>query len=136
MKSVIAGQIENNLLPREAFMKIVIMDDTRKRREQLKEAISKHYKNVVEFYSSNDFITSIEESSPDLILLDMETWRKGKSIYNYLRLGKKLENTPVILYNAEEDTYFIQDRTRHEKDRVLPKPTEVGSIVELVQQNY
>jgi len=117
-------------------MKIVIMDDTRKRREQLKEAISKHYKNVVEFYSSNDFITSIEESSPDLILLDMETWRKGKSIYNYLRLGKKLENTPVILYNAEEDTYFIQDRTRHEKDRVLPKPTEVGSIVELVQQNY
>lgn len=117
-------------------MKIVIMDDTRKRREQLKEEISKHYKDVQDIYSSNDFITTIEESAPDLILLDMETWRKGKSIYNYIRLGKKLENTPIILYNAEEDTYFIQDRTRHEKDRVLPKPTEIVNIVELVQQNY
>jgi DNA-binding NarL/FixJ family response regulator len=118
-------------------MKIVIMDDTRQRRAQLKEAIEKQHKNVQDFYSSNDFITSIDESAPDLILLDMETWRKGKSIYNYLRLGKKLENTPIIQYNnSEEDTYFIQDRIRHEKDRVLPKPTEVGTIVELVQQNY
>ena len=118
-------------------MKIVIMDDTKIRRAQLKEAIEKQHKNVHDFFSSNDFITSIDESAPDLILLDMETWRKGKSIYNYLRLGKKLENTPIIQYNnSEEDTYFIQDRTRHEKDRVLPKPTEVGTIVELVQQNF
>lgn len=117
-------------------MKIVVMDDTRKRREQIKEAISVHCKDVFDCYSSNDFVASIEESAPDLILLDMETWRKGKSIYNYLKLGKKLENIPIILYNAEEDTYFIQDRTRHDKDRVLSKPTEVESIVELVKQNY
>jgi|GEM_PF-758309 len=117
-------------------MKIIIMDDTRKRRDELKQAIEKHYKNVLAFYSSNDFISSIDESIPDLILLDMETWKKGKSIYNYLKIGKKLENTPVILYNAEEDMYFVQDRSRHEKDRVLQKPTDVGTIAELVQQNY
>jgi len=112
------------------------MDDTRKRREELKIAIEKHHKGVVDFYSSNDLITSVDESAPDLLVLDMDTWKKGRAIYNYFKIGKKLENTPVILYNADEDMYFIQDRTRHEKDRVLPKPTEVGTIVELVQQNY
>lgn len=117
-------------------MKIIIMDDTRKRREELKTAVEKHHKNVLALYSSNDFITTVEESVPDLILLDMETWKKGKAIYNYLKIGKKLDNTPVILYNAEEDMYFIQDRSRHEKDRVLQKPTDVSTIAELVQQNY
>jgi len=117
-------------------MKIVILDDTRKRRAELKLLIEKSHKGVLDFYSSNDFIVSVEESAPDLLLVDTETWKKGKSIYNYLKLGKKLENTPVILYNSEEDVYFIPDRSRHEKDRVLPKPTEIGTIAEIVQQNY
>lgn len=117
-------------------MKIVVMDDTRSRREQLKEAIEKHHHAVTDIYSSNDLITLLDESTPDLIILDMETWRKGKSIYNYFKIGKKLENIPVLLYNAEEDTYFIQDRARHEKDRVLSKPTEIENIVDLVQQNF
>jgi hypothetical protein len=50
---------------------------------------------------------------------------KGRAIYNYYRIGKNLENLPILLYNADEDTYFIQDRARHEKDRVLSKPSEV-----------
>jgi DNA-binding NtrC family response regulator len=117
-------------------MKIIIMDDTRKRREELKAAIEKHHKGVIDLYASNDLISSIDESAPDLLVLDMETWKKGRSIYNYFKIGKKLENTAVILYNADEDMYFIQDRTRHEKDRILQKPADLNAISELVQQNY
>jgi DNA-binding NtrC family response regulator len=117
-------------------MKIVVLDDTHSRREKIKDSVTKLHHDVFDCFSSNDLISSIEESAPDLLLLDMESWKKGRSIYNYLKIGKKLENTPVILYNAEEDTYFIQDRARHEKDRVLSKPTEVDNIIDLLQQNY
>lgn len=79
-------------------------------------------------------MTAVESEKPNLALLDMGTWKKGKSIYNYFRVGKKLENVPVILYNAEEDAYFITDRARHDKDRILSNPTEIETIIDTVQQ--
>jgi CheY-like chemotaxis protein len=117
-------------------MKVLLMDDVRARRNHIKDAVSKLYHNVTDCFSSNDFIAAVEGSNLDLILLDMDTWRKGRSIYNYFRIGKKLENLPILLYNADEDTYFIQDRARHEKDRVLSKPSEIDAIIEALQQNY
>jgi DTW domain-containing protein YfiP len=79
-------------------------------------------------------MTVLESEKPNLALLDMGTWKKGKSIYNYFHIGKKLENIPVILYNAEEDAYFITDRARHDKDRILSNPTEIETIIDTVQQ--
>ncbi|MBN1600034.1 MAG: response regulator [Chitinispirillaceae bacterium] len=117
-------------------MKVLLLDDARARRNHIKDAVSRLYHEVTDCYSSNDFISVIQESNYDIILLDMDTWRKGRSIYNYFRIGKKLENLPILLYNADEDTYFIQDRARHEKDRVLSKPSEVDAIIEALQQNY
>ena len=115
-------------------MKILLLDDSRKRRVQIKEAVSQNQHKLLDCSTSNDFVSSLENDSPELVLLDMETWRKGKSIYNYFRISKKLENIPIIFYNAEEDSYFIPERNRHEKDRVLSKPTEVENIVETMQQ--
>jgi chemosensory pili system protein ChpA (sensor histidine kinase/response regulator) len=116
-------------------MKILLIDDTSARRTMIKEAIEKHNHSVVECHYSNDFLTVLEENVPELVVLDMETWKRGKSIYNYFRVGKKLENVPIILYNAEEDTYFIQDRTRNDKDRILSKPTDIETIIDAIQQN-
>lgn len=114
-------------------MKILLLDDTNKRKDQLAEAIGKKYE-VVGCSSSNDLMTALESTKVDLALLEMGTWRKGKSIYNYFHIGKKLENVPVILYNAEEDAYFINDRTRHERDRILSNPTDIETIIDTVHQ--
>lgn len=114
-------------------MRILLLDDTEKRKVQLKDAIQKQHE-IVDCTSSNDLMSAVESEKLDLALLDMGTWKKGKAIYNYFRIGKKLENVPVVLYNAEEDAYFIADRTRHEKDRILSNPTEIETIVDTVQQ--
>lgn len=115
-------------------MKILVMDDTRKRRTQIKEEIVKKGHDVIECYTSNEFIDRIGENKADLILLDADTWKKGKSIYNYLKISKKMENIPVIYYNSEDDNMAIQDRPGNEKDLVLSKPTEVEAVLDRVQR--
>jgi len=69
-------------------MNVLLMDDTRKRRNQINELLSKQHK-VTDCYSSNEFITLIEEGSFDIVVLDMDTWSKGSSIYHYFKIGKK-----------------------------------------------
>jgi len=115
-------------------MKILIVDDLKKRKQQIKEAIEMRHHEVSDCHLTNDFMDALENNSYDMIVLDMETWKKGKSVYNYFKVGKRLENIPIILYNAEEDTYFIPDRVRHEKDRILSKPVDVDTVIDTVQQ--
>lgn len=110
-------------------MNVLLMDDTRKRRSQIIELVSKQH-TVTECFTSNDFIDHIENGNFDLVMLDMDTWTKGTSIYHYLKIGKKLEKWPVTLYNSDDDTPYLPDRTRHENDRILPKPFEIESLVE------
>lgn len=114
-------------------MKILILDDSRSRREQLKEAAEKLSHEVVACSTSNDFITNVEEFQPQVAAVDIATWKKGKSIYSYFHIGKKLEKIPVILYNTDEDTYFISERKGNEKDRILPKPTDIETIIDSLQ---
>lgn len=113
------------------MMNILLMDDTRKRRNQIVELLTKQH-TVVDCYSSNKFLQEIEKDTFDMVVMDMDTWKKGSSIYHYLRVGKLLEKVPVLLYNTDEETPYLPDRTRHENDRILPKPFEIESLVESV----
>ena len=115
-------------------MKILVMDDTRKRRNLLKEEITKKGHEVLECFTSNEFMNKIGENKAELILLDSDTWKKGKSIYSYFKIAKKMENIPVIYYNSEDDSMAIQDRSGNERDLVLSKPTEIEAIIDRVQR--
>jgi DNA-binding NtrC family response regulator len=112
-------------------MNVLLMDDTRKRRNQIKELLTRQH-SVIDCFSSNEFISQIETGTFDIVLLDMDTWNKGASIYHYFKVGKQLEKWPVILYNTDDETPYLPDRTRHENDRILPKPFEIESLVESV----
>jgi DNA-binding NtrC family response regulator len=116
-------------------MKIVILDDTRKRRNELADALQKKRYEVTACYSSNEFIGSIEKQKFDAVLLDMESWNRGKAIYNYIGLAKRLENLPIVFYNAGMNFSILNDRPRHGKDRILFKPTETEAIVNSLQDN-
>ena len=67
-------------------MKVLLMDDVRVRRNHIKDAASKLNHEVTDCFSTNDFISIVEDSVPELLILDMDTWRKGKAIYNYFRI--------------------------------------------------
>lgn len=90
----------------EESMTVLLMDDTRKRRGQIGELLLKKH-SVIECFTSNDFIAQLETTTPDLLLLDADTWKKGAAIYHYFRIGKQLEKMPVVLYNADEETSYL-----------------------------
>ena len=113
-------------------MNILVMDELRSRRSQIQEAFAKGKYKVRTCCGSNDFINLIEDSTWDMILLDVESWNHGKSIYYYFEIGKKLENVPILFYNTSEKFAGIANRSPNDRDHVLQKPTEVATILSMV----
>jgi DNA-binding NtrC family response regulator len=113
-------------------MELLILDDLKSRKAKLAETLEKRRYKVVQCGTTNDFISSVTNSSPGLILLDYDTWHRGRSVYSYFQVGKKFEHVPVVFYNTPPNFVALNDRGRHEKDYVLQKPVEVESVVDAV----
>jgi DNA-binding NtrC family response regulator len=113
-------------------MEILILDDLKSRLETISQSLEKRRYKVISCRTSNDFLTSINQSMPGLILMDYDTWFKGRSIWFYFQIGEKLQSVPIIFYNTPPKFVAVKDRKRHEKDYVLQKPSEVDSIIDAV----
>ncbi len=116
-------------------MDVLILDEVKSRKAKLAETLEKRRYKVVQCGTSNDFLGAVSNSLPSLILLDVDTWHHGRSMYSYFQIGKKIENVPVVFYNAPENFVALGDRNRHEKDYVLQKPSEVESVVDAVSHS-
>jgi DNA-binding NtrC family response regulator len=116
-------------------MKILVMDEVKSRKSQIAEALEKSKHKVVQCSGSNDFLSALEEQSPNFICLDYDTWNHGRSIYNYFKVPKKIENMPMIIYNSPANFSAFTNRPRHDKDRILSKPSEPKAIVEALSES-
>jgi DNA-binding NtrC family response regulator len=116
-------------------MDVLILDELKSRKDKLAETLEKRRYKVVQCGTSNDFITSVNNALPNLILVDLDTWHRGRSMYSYFQIGKKIEHVPVVFYNAPPNFVALPDRSRNEKDYVLPKPSEVESVVDAVSHS-
>lgn len=116
-------------------MDIVVLDDLKSRKTKLAEILEKHRYKVVQCGTCNDFLACVNASPPGVILIDFDTWHRGRSMYSYFQIGKKIEHVPVVFYNAPPNFVTLPDRGRHEKDYVLPKPSEVETVVEAISHS-
>jgi DNA-binding response OmpR family regulator len=115
-------------------MKILILDDWRTRRNELTDKLRKKRDEITALYCSNDFIDSVDKAKYDIALMDLESWNRGKPLYNRFGTAKKLEKTPIIFYNAPSNFTALDNRQKHAKDRVLPKPTEADAVIAGLQE--
>lgn len=109
-------------------MKVLIHDDSKKRRSIISGLLEKKRYEVTACNKSNDFINSLEKKI-DVLLLDVDSWKRGKALYNYLGIPRKLSSIPIIFYNAPTEFSAIESRQRHEKDRILPKPLNPENLI-------
>ncbi|MBD3320328.1 MAG: response regulator [Chitinivibrionales bacterium] len=114
-------------------MEILVVDDSRKRQGILCGMLEKKGTSISCCSSSNDFISVVDESAPDRIVLDLDTWRKGKGIYNYFGFAGRLSGIPIVFFNAPENFSTLQGREPHEQDRILRHPTEVKDLVSVIE---
>jgi hypothetical protein len=110
-------------------MKVVVLDEYRKRSAQLAERFNNSNVDVVLCSTANEFMDVLYNGSIDKVLIDMSSWLGGKALYRYFNLGGRLENTPVVLYGAPSEHVAIANRPRHQADAVLLRQSTVDDIV-------
>jgi DNA-binding NarL/FixJ family response regulator len=116
-------------------MEIVILDELKSRRAAIAESLEKNRYKVVQCATSNEFMNAVTTMSPGHFLIDVDSWHHGRSVYSYFQIGKKIERFPVLFYNAPQNFSAVSDRIRHEKDYILPKPSEVDAIVDAMSNS-
>jgi DNA-binding NtrC family response regulator len=113
-------------------MEIVILDEVKSRRTAIAESLEKNRYKVVQCGTSNEFMNALNTMSVGHFCIDVDSWHHGRSLYTYFQICKKMERIPVLFYNAPQNFTTVTDRTRHEKDYVLQKPSEVNAIVDAI----
>jgi hypothetical protein len=113
-------------------MRIVFLDESRERLNQFSDLLKRSRNDIDYIRGSSEFIARIEKSSPDRALIDADAWKHGRAMYNYLGVGRKLENTPITVYNAPEGFTGLTDRPKHNADVILPKSASLESIVDSI----
>ncbi len=111
-------------------MKIVILDETSKRKQALIEKLEARGHTAIGCRTTGDFMDTVVSQSPGKILVDSDSWRRGAAMFRYFGFGKRMAGIPVIVYNAPESFTNLPDRPRHDEDIVLNRGAEVELIVD------
>jgi len=110
-------------------VKVVVLDDLKKRNEQVTNMLEEKGYDVVACLATGEFMEIIETTSPDTILLDVESWQRGKSVFNYFKFSRELEEIPILFYNAPENFSNIIDRSQHQHDKVFHRQVQLDEII-------
>lgn len=111
-------------------MNVLIVDDERLARQELKGLLAKHTKLTIigECSNASDAIEMIEQYDPDLIFLDINM--PGKSGFDLLNEIKK---RPFVIFITAYDEYAIKAFEVNALDYIL-KPIEENRLSEAIEK--
>ena len=110
-------------------MNLVLLDESKKRKQQLETLLQERGYAVKACSGSNEFIDLIEKAKPDRVLIDFEAWKHGRAIYSYFKIAKRIEHIPITFYNAPEKFAGIPERLQNQNDKIIKRQTSVEAIV-------
>jgi PleD family two-component response regulator len=110
-------------------VKIVVLEESKKRNNEIVEMLEENSCDVIPCSGTGEFMDSVESSMPDRILLNVDAWQHGKTIYNHFRFSEKISDIPVSFYNAPENFSAITDRAQNPEDKIFSKQTELDEII-------
>ncbi|MFP4416439.1 MAG: hypothetical protein ACOC4C_00670 [Fibrobacterota bacterium] len=114
-------------------MKVLVMDESKNRNAKIVDKISEKNHEVISCSTSNEFMNSLDEQPPEYVILDMDSWIRGRMIYSYFAFSKKLSSVPVIFINSPEGFGALAGRQRTPKDRIFHRPLDIDSIVRALE---
>jgi DNA-binding response OmpR family regulator len=111
-------------------MRVLLLDEYTRRSAIVCEQLVKKNHELKCCYSSTDFMSALAEGAVDVVLLSHLAWSKGKSLYRYFDTSARLEQIPIILFDAPEGVTRLDSRPAHRQDRIIGKPSKADLIVE------
>jgi response regulator RpfG family c-di-GMP phosphodiesterase len=110
-------------------VKVVVLDDSKKRKELVTNLLEEKGYDVVACLATGEFMETIETTSPDTVLVDVESWQRGKPLLNYFKFSRKLSEIPVFFYNAPENFIGISDRAQHQHDKFFTRHVPLDEVI-------
>jgi hypothetical protein len=114
-------------------MKIIVMDETGKGNLHLTDLLQKKKHKVVSCPNSAAFLDALNDGGVERIMLNVESWQRGRAIYKLFDIPAKTGSVPVTFYNAPDNFTNIPARARNEKDRVLAADVQLDAVAESVE---
>jgi DNA-binding response OmpR family regulator len=114
--------------------KILIVDDNELMVEVMTYILMTSGYDVISLPSGDEVFNQIKINHPDLIILDaILPGMTGKEICQLIKLNKTTQNLPVIMCSGDEDEIDRSLRQQGAPDKVLQKPFDITSLIEMVE---
>ena len=109
-------------------MKVLVLDDEYKKNPKVREALDSKKLDAALCSLSNEFLTAVNSAEFDTLFINADTWSKGRAIYDYFDIAKKIETKPVVFYNADQKFAGIKNRRPNDRDKVHQVSTDYATI--------
>jgi two-component SAPR family response regulator len=109
-------------------VRITILEESRRRKSQLREILEEKGHSVAAFSSSGEFMESVEQTAPDRLFINVDAWLHGRNMFNYFRFATKIAAIPVSFYNAPENFTALPERQHTSDDKVFGRQVDVHEI--------
>jgi len=109
-------------------MKVLVLDDKNKKNGKINDLFDRKQIDGQLCSTSNEFLNAVESSKFDTLFINADTWCKGRAIYDYFQISKKIESKPVVFYNAEEKFAGISGRKSIDQDKIYYKPVDLETV--------
>ena len=114
--------------------KILVVDDDRDILEVVSMLLRRNDYNVLTLSRGTHITDSIQNFSPDLILLDVAlAGEDGRVICSRLKASNETKHIPVILFSAHYD--MVNNIQECLADGLITKPFEVSYLLETIRKN-
>ena len=110
-------------------MKVVVLYENKRNRAELIEELKKAGHDVITCTSSSDFLEAAERDDVERLIIDVKSWFRGTSIYNYFNITSKLTEIPALFFDAPDGFNGIDGRPELESDVILEKERSVDAIL-------
>ena len=85
--------------------------------------------------SGNIFFELLEQSTPDLIFLDLHMpGKSGITVLKMLRHNKKYDSIPIIIYSKLSSPNFIDDCFHAKANYYLIKPVSINKLTKAINK--
>lgn len=126
--------IDERLSLKKRYQKeILVVDDNALLLRNIHVLLKDSY-NVSLAKNGHQALNMVENSKPDLILLDYEMPdMSGTDVYRKLRLGEKTKDIPIIFLTSIADREVVSEVLQLKPEGYLLKPTEKEKLLNAIE---
>jgi len=113
---------------------ILVVEDNILIRELVREILEREQYQVVEACDGKDALEKMEESAPNLVLMDIQLpMLDGYAVLHQLRRDRRFHRLPVIALTAYAMRSDQEKALQAGFDSYLPKPIDRAALLQLIR---